>query len=120
MEAKTELSKKRVTKSPKLLTVLSSTALLLISGISRAADTLATTIVTPDSLAKDTTNAGLNAKGLRALDEGGILTYSLIIVGIIVIIGFAFVTSMRKNKPSSGAPVGYRKPTTHHKHHHKI
>ena len=120
MEAKTEFPKMKVNSSRWLLPLLSTSALLFISGVLKAGDS---TYVNPmithaDSMLADSLKRE-QMKGIHGIDDGGVLTYSLIVVGIIVIIGFAFFSSMKKNKPNPGAPVGYRKPNQH-KHNHKI
>lgn len=120
MEAKTEYSKMKAIKGQWLRPLLSGTALFFISGILKADSIMENPMLThADSMRADSVSKAVK-KGLHGIDDGGVLTYSLIVVGIIVIIGFAFFSSMKSNKSNSGAPVGYRKPHQHHKHNHKI
>jgi hypothetical protein len=97
---------------------LSAFLTFLVTGLARAGDAV-NTITATDSLAKDSVNTAKTGAGMSGIEDNPWLKYTVMGLGILVVVAFALFTSLRKSKPAPSGPVGYRKPNQH-RHHHKV
>src|ERR1051325_5110065 len=94
---------------------LSAFLSFLIAGLARAGDAV-TTMTATDSLAKDSLNTAKTGAGMSGIEDNPWLKYTVMGLGIVVVVAFALFTSLRKSKPAPSGPVGYRKPHQHRHH----
>lgn len=69
-------------------------------------------------MVKDTTSTAKKITDISTIENNPWMKYTAMVLGIFVVVAFALLTSLRKNKPvtRSQPPIGYRK---HHHHHPK-
>jgi hypothetical protein len=123
METKPVASPLKINSLLKVRFWLSALLIAFLSLNLHAADPVTSTVITVDSLSKDsmvkdTARTPQKSGFMESLEENPIWKYTAMALGIIVVVAFALFTSMRKNKPvtSANPQAGYRK---HHHHHHK-
>jgi hypothetical protein len=114
--------------SGRFRSVLTMLVLLLFSASIHAGDAVTSTIVDSivqdssgmakdsSAIARDTTSTAKKMIDISGIESNPWMKYTAMVLGIFVVVAFALLTSLRKNKPAARAqpPVGYRK----HQHHH--